>query len=151
VTPFVFEGDLRELPAPPDWRPGDPVKEIPRRFYPPPGQAGQYSSHVGPFTDPLQEAQQIAPRETSSTFTTPSRNFPGLGYTGVNPPDTVGDVGPSHYIQAVNSGGGARVRIFDKATPVPNVVTTFSMDSLGSGNCASGYGDPIVLYDRVVS
>ena len=29
VTPFVFEGDLRDLPAPVEWKPGDPVKEIP--------------------------------------------------------------------------------------------------------------------------
>jgi len=32
VTPFVFDGDVRDLPAVARWRPGDPVKEIPRRF-----------------------------------------------------------------------------------------------------------------------
>ena len=31
VTPFVWDGDTRDLPAPPVWQPGDPVKEIPRR------------------------------------------------------------------------------------------------------------------------
>jgi hypothetical protein len=149
VTPFVFDGDLRELPAPPEWRPGDPVKEIPRRFYPPPGATGQYTADPGPFGDPLLDSQRAAPRETSGTFTTPSRNFAGQGYTGVNPPDTVGDVGPNHYIQAINSGGGARVRIYDKAEPAPSVLTTFNLDNLGSGYCASGLGDPIVLYDRL--
>ena len=32
VTPFVFDGDVRDLPAPPQWQPGDTVKEIPRRL-----------------------------------------------------------------------------------------------------------------------
>ena len=39
VTPFVFDGDLRDLPRPEQWKPGDPVKEIPRRIYPKPGTA----------------------------------------------------------------------------------------------------------------
>jgi hypothetical protein len=149
VTPFVFDGDVRDLPAPPSWRPGDPVKEIPRRLYPPPGEASQPADSPEPFVDLLHEAQLFAPDHTTVAFTVPSRNFPGQGYTGVNPPDTVGDVGPSHYIQSINAGGGAVVRIYDKAEPVPNTLATFSMDSLGSGNCASGYGDPIVLYDRL--
>ena len=37
VTPFIFDGDVRDLPAPVKWRPGDPVSEIPRRLYPNPG------------------------------------------------------------------------------------------------------------------
>jgi hypothetical protein len=39
VTPFVFSGDVRDLPDPVQWKPGDPIKEIPRRFFPPPGSA----------------------------------------------------------------------------------------------------------------
>jgi hypothetical protein len=148
VTPYVFEGDLRDLPAPVKWRPGDPVKEIPRRHYPAPGDQTDVSPvSFGP--DPLLEQQAAAPRNTSRAFTTPSRNFAGLGYSGVNPPDTVGDVGPNHYIQSINSGSGSQVRIWDKAEPTPNVLATFSLDSLGSGNCASGRGDPVVLYDRL--
>ena len=27
VTPLVFDGDLRDLPTVPDWRPGDPMEE----------------------------------------------------------------------------------------------------------------------------
>jgi hypothetical protein len=76
----------------------------------------------------------------------PTRNFPGISFTGAGVPDTVGDVGASHIIQSVN--GGTRVQIWDKSTPTPNLLTTFNMDSLGTGVCASGFGDPIVIYDR---
>jgi hypothetical protein len=148
VTPFVFEGDLRLLAPAPRWQPGDPIKEIPRRLYPKPGTEEQYRSRSVPTVDPLLEVQQAGGGMTSAAFGAPSRNFPGQGYTGVNPPDTVGDVGPAYYIQMVNSGGGAIVQIFDKAEPVPNPVASFALDSLGGGSCASGYGDPIVLYDR---
>jgi hypothetical protein len=149
VTPFVFDGDVRDLPTPPQWQPGDPVKEIPRRLYPPPGEGGPPAGDPGPFMDLLHEAQRFAPDNTNRGFTEPSRNFPGQGYTGVNPPDTVGDVGPNHYIQSINAGGGAVVRIYDKAEPVPNTLATFYMDNMGSSYCDSGYGDPIVLYDRL--
>ena len=147
VTPFVYQGDLRDLPAPRAWQPGDAIKEIPRRFYPKPGM--DRIAEPQPGTDPLVTAQrQFTPRRGSGGFTTPSRSFPGGGYTGVNPPDTVGDVGPAHYIQLINSGGGAVVRIWDKAEPTPALVTTFSLDSLGSGVCSGGLGDGIVLWDR---
>ena len=99
--------------------------------------------------DPLVQVQldQPDPVAGSDLFTVPTRNVPGMGYSGVNPPDTVGDIGMNYYIQSINTGGGADVRIWDKATP-PNVVTTFRMDSLGTGACAGGFGDPVVLYDR---
>jgi len=149
VTPYVWYGDLRDLPAPVPWKPGDPVKEIPRRFYPEPG-APSAPLPPAPGPDPLLLQQQNnGPTDTTNDFITPSRSFPGQGYTGVNPPDTNGDVGPGYYIQTINTSGGTTVRIWDKALPTPNVVTTFILDSLGSANCASGLGDPVVLYDRL--
>ena len=78
---------------------------------------------------------------------TPILNFEGMPYTGVYPPDTVGEVGPNHYIQMVNSGGGTNVSIYNKGGSL--LVGPFALDSLGSGFCASGHGDPIVLYDRL--
>lgn len=146
VTPSIFDGDVRDLPRPREWRPGDPIKEIPRRVYPKPGTEMPQGYPTGP--DPLLQAQREAAGEALAVITVPSRNFPGQGYTGVSPPDTVGDVGPNHYIQSVNSGGGARINIYDKAEPVPSLLATFDLDTLGTGFCATGYGDPIVLYDR---
>ncbi len=59
--------------------------------------------------DPLLVVQESAPAAQPNAFGTPLLNFNGQGYTGVNPPDTVGDVGPNHYIQMIN-GGGWRTR-----------------------------------------
>ena len=60
------------------------------------------------------------------------------------PPDTVGDVGPNHYVQSVN----ALVRVYDKSgaplTAIVDLETFFG--GLGPG-CARNEGDPIVLYD----
>jgi len=144
VTPFSFDGDVRTLPPPPAWKAGDPVKFIPKRDYPVP-DAGV--AQPQPFAeDPLLEAQrEAAPLRHPTGFATPILNIAGQGYTGAAPPDTVGDVGPSHYIQATNGGGGTAVNIFSKSG---SLMASFTLDSLGSGSCASGMGDPIVLYDR---
>ena len=34
ATPYSFRGDLRRVRRAVEWRSGDPIKEIPRRFYP---------------------------------------------------------------------------------------------------------------------
>ena len=73
-------------------------------------------------------------------------NIAGAGYTGVNPPDTVGDVGLNHYLQMINGSGGALLNIYDKSGALLSGPT--AVDSLGTGNCANGLGDPIVLYDE---
>jgi hypothetical protein len=86
---------------------------------------------------------------TSSAPTTGGANFSGLSHDpwGAGwPPDPNGDVGPSYYIQAVNTSVG----IFDKSTGVPVAVT---FDDLISGTGTpcddSNQGDPIALYDPI--
>jgi len=98
--------------------------------------------------DPLLKQQSgVSAPGAGEGFDTPLINIAGQNYTGVNPPDTVGDVGPNHYIQMVNSGGGASVTIYNKSGTL--VFGPFMLDTLGVGGaCASGFGDPIVLYDR---
>jgi uncharacterized repeat protein (TIGR01451 family) len=80
----------------------------------------------------------------------PIANFAGLDLSNWGagwPPDTVGDVGPTHYIQSVNSS----VAIYTKSTGVQ--AAAFSLDSffsLGSyGNLCDtdNFGDPVILYD----
>lgn len=63
------------------------------------------------------------------------------------PPDTIGDVGPDHYVQAVN----ALVRIFDKnGGPL---TAPFKMSqifaSLGTTCSTFDSGEPVVLYDTL--
>jgi hypothetical protein len=71
--------------------------------------------------------------------------IPNVPFGGA-PPDTVGDVGPSHYVQIVNR----RYAIYSKSGAVlesPRPID--SLFPLGS-ICSSGSGDPIVLYDQFV-
>ena len=63
------------------------------------------------------------------------------------PPDTHGAVGPTHYIQAVNTS----MAVFDKATG--NRLAAFTLNNFMGGTTGSAcdvanQGDPIVLYDH---
>ncbi|RLE18502.1 MAG: hypothetical protein DRJ65_21335, partial [Acidobacteria bacterium] len=144
VTPVTTYIDIFSIEPVAEWQPGDPIKEIPRRFFG--GSKAPVDPSIG-LPDPLVGVQRSAAMNNDRVFTTPIVNFDGMGNTGVSPPDPVGDIGTSYYIQSINGSGGAKVQIFDKAGSV--VGSSFFMDSLGSGSCASGYGDPIILYDRL--
>jgi hypothetical protein len=125
----------------------DPTIEIPRQRYPRPGQDRAPAPRTASL-DPLLGRQFAAPSAFDRVFTTPIVNFAGQGYSGVNPPDTVGDVGPSYYIQLINGFGGSLVVIYNKADGTV-AAGPFALDSLGTGACANAHGDPIVLYDRL--
>ncbi|MGB8510794.1 MAG: hypothetical protein WCD76_20650, partial [Pyrinomonadaceae bacterium] len=84
----------------------------------------------------------------------PSVSFEGLSIAdtiaigqGFLPPDTNGDVGPSHYVQSVNSA----FRIWDKSgTPLTPVTSLGALFGPIAGACSgSEDGDPIVLYDQL--
>lgn len=141
VPGIPVDVDLRDLPVEPAWRPGDPIKEIPRRARP---LEGDLQPEPWTGIDPLLEAQQAFFGPGPGIVV--GLNFNGQGFSGVNPPDTVGDVGPGHYIQMINGGGGALVTVHDKSTGAV-IAGPFALDGLGSGNCAAGLGDPVVLYD----
>ncbi len=94
--------------------------------------------------------QSVAP---PAAIPSPLTSFEGLnsqdnfGFYGgyIVPPDTVGDVGPNHYVQAVN----VLFRVYSKSGtslmgPLP-ISTLFG--SLGGPCAATDDGDPIVLYD----
>ncbi|MFZ2358388.1 MAG: hypothetical protein WA040_03520, partial [Anaerolineae bacterium] len=93
--------------------------------------------------DPLLAVQAAAPEAAPDGFNTPIFNFNGQGYSSVNPPDTVGDIGKDHYIQMINA---TRVAIYNKTTGAL-AIPPFNLTSLGG--CATGNGDPIVLYDQL--
>ncbi len=84
----------------------------------------------------------------------PGLDMPGVlsQFEGVNnlnnvlPPDTVGDVGPNHYVQMVNLS----MQTFNKnGSPAPGPINSNQIWA-GSGTpCATtNSGDPIVLYDQ---
>ncbi len=119
VTPSVFEGDLRDLPRAPDLQPGAPEIEIPRLTYPRGDESGASAPANPPAggPDPLLEVQaQASATGTSRVFGTPDLNFAGQAYTGVVPPDPVGEVGLNYYIQMTNHPSGSIFTIYNKAT-----------------------------------
>ncbi len=72
-------------------------------------------------------------------------NFPGMN-SPFNPPDTVGDVGPRHYVQMVNS---TQYQIWDKAgNSLAGPLTLGNLWPVGNV-CRSNAGDPIVVYDHL--
>ncbi len=72
-------------------------------------------------------------------------NFSGMTSLS-SPPDTVGDVGPKHYIQMVNS---TQYQIFNKTgTSLAGPLTLGNLWPVGNV-CRSNLGDPIVVYDHL--
>lgn len=76
--------------------------------------------------------------------------FPGIGNPvggGPVPPDTVGDIGPNHYVQMVN----VRFQIFSRAgTSLFGPVAINTLFSGFGGPCQNeNAGDPVVVYDQL--
>jgi hypothetical protein len=131
VKPKKFKGDVRDLPP---LSPGalEDV-ELPE---PEPGR--QKSAKTSTST--------AAPQ---TTIPSPTVGFDGLDFNtwgAGHPPDPVGDVGPNHFVQAVNTSIG----IFSKTG---TQLAAFTFNSLwstaGTGTpCdSSNGGDPTVIYD----
>ena len=140
-TPAVvvreFKGDLRKLQQIKD------TTNYVRPVLDPPSVAVKPSSVSAP-------ARPQLPHIPLAPMPSPLMNFEGLdnGAWGAGwPPDTNGDVGPSVYIQGVNTSIG----IYDKLTGAQITAFTFNSFWSGAGTgtaCdANNRGDIIVLYD----
>ena len=90
----------------------------------------------------------------SRTIPTPSTSFEAISSTdtgalgqGFLPPDTVGEVGPNHFVQMVNSA----FRIYNRSgTPLIPLTSIGTLFGTIPGPCANNIdGDPIVLYDQL--
>ena len=99
--------------------------------------------------DPV--AQTPADMSRSTKAISGVSGFAGMTFSANGagwPPDTCGDVGPSHYVQAVNTSIG----IYNKSTGAKISSSTFDAFFQGSGITGTpcdedNNGDPIVLYD----
>lgn len=133
-----FNGDLSRVPFIPQVE----INEIPE----PKGPEPNFNKQPLPGAD-----QQISTEGVSSIINMPSpiQNFSGLDFNNWGagwPPDTVGDVGPNHFIQAVNTSIG----IYNK-TGTQLAAFTFNTlwNGAGSGTVCdnTNRGDPTVVYD----
>src|SRR5262249_55238140 len=89
--------------------------------------------------------QRSAPK---NRMPSPIQSFEGVNnQCGCSPPDTEGDIGPTHYMQWVNLS----FRIFNRngtpATPVTPGYQLFTGQSVCGSPSGNG-GDPVVLYDQ---
>lgn len=78
---------------------------------------------------------------------TPEVDFAGMNGNGPIPPDTVGDIGPAHYIMMVNSRFAVYNRNGTTALTARNINTLFA--GFGGPCQTENAGDPIVLYDQL--
>jgi len=143
--PVSMNTDLRDLPQ------TGPSKKRPMR------EMGQMRT-IDPFAGPdpvIQTGNSVGNFPVTGPLAAapaPLNSFKGLDLQtwGAGwPPDTHGDIGPSHYIQAVNTSIG----IFDKATGARLAAFTFNnffVAAGGTGVCSTyNQGDPVVLYDQI--
>ena len=117
--------------------PGEPTVE----------SGGNSDAQLPDAIDPGQGGQS----QNSNPLTpSPSSSFDGLDFHtwgAGHPPDDNGDVGPTYYIQTINSSIG----IYTKATG--NRVAAFTFNAfMSQGNFGNlcdtdNFGDPVVLYD----
>ena len=145
VVPAEFDGDLSKLPPLPFG-----VGEVPpyRPLLRPPRPTLRPSAApAAPFAPEIIGGPRVP-------MPGPIQNFAGMSKTDACtggscgngwPPDTNGDVGPNHYIQAVNSS----YAIYNKTG---TRLAAFTENQLFSGSglpqCdGHAAGDPIVLYD----
>jgi hypothetical protein len=121
-APGTTTRDARSMPPVKRWEPGAPVRVI----------------------EDLRESGAAPPAVAAPIA---GVDFDGIPATGALPPDTVGDVGPNHYVQMVNTA----FAIYDKSGTLlagPVAINTLWADF--GGPCETqNNGDPIVRYDHL--
>ena len=102
--------------------------------------------------DPVVQSSFDAAELFTAAMPATQLNFNGIGFPGVAcncaPPDTVGEVGATQYVQMVNEG----FQVFDKTTGAsllgPSGIQTV-WQGFGGVCEFNGSGDPVVLYDQI--
>lgn len=111
---------------------------------------GRHGEDTAPLLDPLLRSDRFTGRmeEPIATF----EGLSGLDNSNVygrswSPSDCVGDIGPTHDVEAVNN----LYRVFDRNGRPLMPPAKYSTLFVGLGEPASKYdnGDPVVRYDRM--
>ena len=117
---------------------------------PGPRRLRRHGAGSAPIVDPL-----VRPNLATGTMPDPLSTFEGLSgldnrnvyELSLSPSDCNGDIGPDHYVEAVNS----LYRVFDRTGKPLMPPSKFSTLFAALGEPASKYddGDPVVRYDRM--
>lgn len=143
VGPVSQDGDLRTLPDIPQF--GD-MDEVRLTRYP--------RLKTGRAPEKYEASKIVRTLMAPAAMPAPLATFPGItsaqSLCGCLPPDTDGDVGPNHYIQAVNS----RFKILNKGGTELLAPTTYNTLFAPMGPttpCGAGFnqGDGYVFYDHL--
>ncbi|HEY8187706.1 MAG TPA: hypothetical protein VIF64_16665, partial [Pyrinomonadaceae bacterium] len=143
VGPVSQDQDLRNLP----FIPVTEQEEEEVRLMRHPPQEGATNKSSDPIILEGRPAEAVNMPTPLQTFAGMTQN---LGCSSCLPPDTDGDVGPNHYVQAVNSS----IRVHDKSGNVLAGPVTYNsfFSALGTSTpCGNNQnqGDGIVFYDHI--
>jgi hypothetical protein len=142
VGPVAMNTDLRNLPyVPPKQK--EEERRLTRYPFPLAGSDVPAGSGTSAYVKRLlKNLWRPAPTMPGPLFT-----FEGIGDTcGCQPSDSEGDVGPNHYVEAIN----LTFKIFDKNGNTLSGPTTYNsfFSALTGTPCANANdGDPYVIYD----
>src|SRR4029450_3444176 len=149
VGPAIMNQDLRSIPYVPAARKEREERRLTRYV---PLNTGQTSAPSGYTTSGLKYVQALLKNlwRPAPTMPGPLFTFEGIGdLCGCQPSDSEGDVGPNHYVEAINES----FKIFDKngntlAGPI-GYNSFFNHPPINNTPCANANdGDPYVLYDQ---
>ena len=144
VVAHEFRGDLRNLPQ--------TITDAERKTFIRPLELDYPVPAIKQLLPGVQAQSAAGLKESIAAMAPmpgPINSFDGMSFDlngAGHPPDPVGDVGPNHFVQAVNTSVG----VFDKATGT--ALTTFTFNSLWANantgtSCDTFHGgDPTVIY-----
>src|ERR1043166_1222089 len=149
IGPVVINGDIRDLPHVP------PGPKIDRPLLKP-GLHGTAARTESEETSAFPQFQSLLAKmfQRVPNMPPPLLTFDGISsaesFCGCIPPDTIGDVGPNHYVETTNFA----IKIFDKSGNTLRASMSFDdfFAPLGAGTpCGTGLnqGDPYSFYDAV--
>ncbi len=141
LRPHVFNGSLKHL------------RHVAPRFARPIPEEDMLPPGLHRFNHSVKPSHFVARAPVKSNPVTtplPQTSFDGMNFhdNGAGwPPDTNGDVGPTDYIQTVNTSAA----IYDKSTGTQSAAFTlnslFSAAADGTPCVNNNEGDPVVVYD----
>jgi hypothetical protein len=149
VGPVRLDKDLRTLPDIPNEGEQE-ERRLTRYQFPPTGSGGSAGSGASAFP----QFQSLLGKIFRSlpNIPPPLLTFDGINLSqsgcGCYPPDTNGDVGPNHYVQAVN----IRYAVYDKngnTLLAPQTFNSLFAPLVGTPCSGSNQGDPFVFYDQI--